>query len=212
MVQKPPSGRPEQRRRGRPRQYDPERALAKAAEVFWKQGYAGTSLDDLAAATGMNRPSLYSAFGDKRELYLRTLERYLEQFRAIALKVTAENPTLRVFLKRFYEQAIDIFVAGGDETCGCYLFSTAPAHATTDPEVRAFLAASIANADSFLANQIAKGRERGEVPSNAELQALAQMATATLHTIAVRARVGVPRKQLMALASAAISLICGPEK
>jgi hypothetical protein len=78
--------------------------------------------------------------------------------------------------------------------------------------VRTFLAANIANTDSFLANQIAKGRERGEVPSNAEPQALAQVATATLHTIAVRARVGVPRKQLMALAAAAINLICGPEK
>jgi AcrR family transcriptional regulator len=211
MVQKS-SSPSELRRRGRPRQYDPERALAKAAEVFWKQGYAGTSLDDLAAATGMNRPSLYGAFGDKRELYLRTLQRYWEQSRAMALKVTAESPTLRIFLKRFYEQAIDIFLAGGDEARGCYSISTAPAQATTDPAVCAFLAESIANTDSFLANQIAKGRERREVPSNAEPQALAQVATATLHTIAVRARVGASRKQLMALASATINLICGPEK
>jgi TetR/AcrR family transcriptional regulator, copper-responsive repressor len=206
------AGPPEVRRRGRPRQYDPERALAKAAEAFWKQGYAGTSLDDLAAATGMNRPSLYAAFGDKRELYLRTLQRYWEQSRAMALKLSAESPTLRIFLKRFYEQAVDIFLAGGDQTRGCYSISTAPAQATTDPEVCAFLAASIANTDNFLANQIAKGRERGEVPANAEPQALAQLATATLHTIAVRARVGVPRKRLMAIASAAINLICGSEK
>src|SRR5262249_13831611 len=57
------------RTRGGPRQYDPELALAKAAAAFWKHGYAATSLDDLAAATGMNRPSLYAAFGDKRDLY-----------------------------------------------------------------------------------------------------------------------------------------------
>ena len=211
MVQKK-SGLPEPRRRGRPRQYDPDRALAKAAEIFWKQGYAGTSLDDLAAATGMNRPSLYAAFGDKRDLYLKTLERYRDQSRAMSVKVMAESPTLRVFLKRFYEQAIDIYLAGGDEARGCYSISTAPAQATTDPAVRAFLAASIGNTDSFLASRIAKGRERGEVPANAEPQALAQVATATLHTIAVRARVGVPRKQLAALAAAAIDLICGPEK
>jgi len=211
MVQKK-SGLPEPRRRGRPRQYDPDRALAKAAEIFWKQGYAGTSLDDLAAATGMNRPSLYAAFGDKRDLYLKTLERYRDQSRAMSVKVMAESPTLRVFLKRFYEQAIDIYLAGGDEARGCYSISTAPAQATTDPAVRAFLAASIGNTDSFLASRIAKGRERGEVPANAEPQALAQVATATLHTIAVRARVGVPRKQLAALAAAAINLICGPEK
>jgi len=211
MVQKK-SGLPEPRRRGRPRQYDPDRALAKAAEIFWKQGYAGTSLDDLAAATGMNRPSLYAAFGDKRDLYLKTLERYRDQSRAMSVKVMAESPTLRVFLKRFYEQAIDVYLAGGEEARGCYSISTAPAQATTDPAVRAFLAASIGNTDSFLASRIAKGRERGEVPANAEPQALAQVATATLHTIAVRARVGVPRKQLAALAAAAINLICGPEK
>ena len=211
MVQKH-SERSELRRRGRPRQYDPERALAKAAEVFWKQGYAGTSLDDLATATGMNRPSLYAAFGDKRELYLKTLQRYREQSRAMALKVMAESPTLRVFLKRFYEQAVDVYLAGGDEARGCYSISTAPAQATTDPGVRAYLAASIGNTDSFLADQIAKARERGELSAKAEPQVLAQMATATLHTIAVRSRAGVPRKQLIALAAAAINLICRPEK
>ena len=91
------------RRRGRPRQYDPERALAKAADVFWKRGYAATSLDDLVAATGMNRPSLYAAFGDKRDIYLKTLARYREQSRAIGVEILADDPPLRVFLKRFYQ-------------------------------------------------------------------------------------------------------------
>src|SRR5580700_11977719 len=86
------------RTRGRPRQYDPERALANAAEVFWKYGYAATSLDDLAAATGMNRPSLYAAFGDKRDLYLKTLERYQQRSRAIGQEIIADDPPLRVFL------------------------------------------------------------------------------------------------------------------
>jgi AcrR family transcriptional regulator len=66
MVQKQPPLRP----RGRPRAYDPDVALAQAMDTFWHAGYAGTSLDDLSAATGMNRPSLYAAFGDKRALYL----------------------------------------------------------------------------------------------------------------------------------------------
>ena len=84
------------RMRGRPRQYDPERALAQAAEAFWKHGYAATSLDDLVAATGMNRPSLYAAFGDKRDLYLKTLTRYQQQSRAIGAQITADDPPLRV--------------------------------------------------------------------------------------------------------------------
>src|SRR6478736_7773971 len=100
----PPEG--SGRTRGRPRQYDPEQALAKAAEAFWKHGYAATSLDDLVAATGMNRPSLYAAFGDKRDLYLKTLEYYRDESRALAREVLADNPPLRVFLKRFYDKAL----------------------------------------------------------------------------------------------------------
>jgi len=199
-------------RRGRPRQYDPERALGKAAEAFWKHGYAATSLDDLAAATGMNRPSLYAAFGDKRDLYLKTLERYQQRSRAIGVQILADDPPLRVFLQRFYDAALDIYLAGDAEARGCYSISTAPAQATTDQGVREFLAASIRGTDTYLAKQIAKARERGEVPSHADPGALAQIATAAMHTIAVRARAGVARKELAALANTAIDLICGPQK
>ena len=212
MVQKKSNPSEVRRPRGRPRQYDPDQALERAAESFWKRGYAATSLDDLVAATGMNRPSLYAAFGDKSDLYLKTLRRYLRQSRAKSLEILADSPTLRVFFKRFYEAALDIYRAGGDEARGCYSISTAPAQAVTDPAVREFLASSIDGTDAFLSAVIDKARARGEIPSNANPAALAQLATATLHTIAVRSRVGVPRNQLMTLAAAAIDLICGPEK
>jgi TetR/AcrR family transcriptional regulator, copper-responsive repressor len=212
MVQKRSKPAEERRPRGRPRQYDPDQALEKAGESFWKRGYAATSLDDLVTATGMNRPSLYAAFGDKSDLYVKTLKRYLRQSRAKSLEILDDSPNLRVFLRRFYESALDIYRAGGDEARGCYSISTAPAQAVTDAAVREVLAGSIAGTDAFLSAVIGKARDRGEVPSNAEPAALAQLATATLHTIAVRSRVGVPRKQLVALAAAAIDLICGPEK
>src|SRR5215467_10510913 len=67
----------EERRLGRPRSYDPEVALQRATAAFWDGGFSGTSLDDLSERTGMNRPSLYAAFGDKEALYLKTLESYL---------------------------------------------------------------------------------------------------------------------------------------
>jgi TetR/AcrR family transcriptional regulator, copper-responsive repressor len=201
----------ERRRRGRPRQYDADQALADAAKVFWKHGYAATSLDDLVAATGMNRPSLYAAFGDKADLYLKTLERYQRKSRAKSVELLADNPPLRVFLTRFYDGALDIYRAGGDDARGCYSISTAPAQATTDPAVRAFLNESIRGTDAFLAELIGKARDRGEIAANADPSALAQVATATLHTIAVRSRVGASRKQLKALAAAAIDLICGPQ-
>jgi TetR/AcrR family transcriptional regulator, copper-responsive repressor len=208
----PAAGGPAPRPRGRPRQYDPDRALAKAAEAFWKHGYAATSLDDLAAATGMNRPSLYAAFGDKRDLYLKTLKRYQRLSRDRSLELLADDPPLRVFLRRFYDSALDIYRTGGPDARGCYSITTAPAQAVTDGAVRDFLAASIGGTDAFLTGLIAKARAAGEIASSADASALAQIGTATLHTIAVRSRVGVPRAQLLALADAAITLICGPEK
>src|SRR5262250_1154254 len=83
----------EPKRRGRPRAYQPEVALARALDVFWKEGFAGTSLDDLSTATGMNRPSLYGAFGDKRELYIKSYEAYREEGRARMVEIfRAEIP------------------------------------------------------------------------------------------------------------------------
>src|SRR5579884_3924479 len=77
-----PEAAAEPKRRGRPRAYQPDVALGRALELFRKGGFAATSLDDLSAATGMNRPSLYGAFGDKRELYIKSYQRYRDNARA----------------------------------------------------------------------------------------------------------------------------------
>jgi TetR/AcrR family transcriptional regulator, copper-responsive repressor len=157
----------------------------------------------------MNRPSLYAAFGEKRDLYLETLERYQRKSRAKTLELLADDPPLRVFLTRFYDGALEIYRAGGDDARGCYSILTAPAQATVDAAVRAFLSDSIRGTDTFLADQIGKACERGEVAAGANPAVLAQIATATMHTLAVRSRVGASRKELKALAAAAIDLICG---
>jgi AcrR family transcriptional regulator len=71
--------------RGRPKKYDPQTALQAAGGVFWAQGFSGTSLDDLSAAMGMNRPSIYRAFGDKEAVYRLALAQWL----------CAQHPQLR---------------------------------------------------------------------------------------------------------------------
>jgi TetR/AcrR family transcriptional regulator, copper-responsive repressor len=206
MVQKRSQEPESAKRRGRPRAYDPQTALARAAATFWKAGYAGTSLDDLVAATGMNRPSLYAAFGDKRELYLKTLQFYVDEYREIARKTLADDPALRVFLKRFYGAALDLYLHGNGR--GCYSIGTAATEATVDPNVREFLADSTRATDAFMKSRIVKAKERGEIAKNADPTALAYLATATMHTIAIRSRAGVSRKDLETLVDAAINVIC----
>ena len=203
MVQK---SQTEPKRRGRPRAYDPAAAIARAAARFWKAGYAGTSLDDLSEATGMNRPSLYAAFGDKRDLYLKTLEYYRNESRTLAREALADHPPLRVFLKRFYDKALDLYLDDGPR--GCYSIGTAATVAAVDDGVRAFLAESMRTTDSFLKHQIEKAKERGEIAASADPVALAYLASATLHTLAVRSRAGLPRKELDVLVDAAIGVIC----
>ena len=195
------------RQRGRPRAYDADTALAQAMSAFWQFGYSATSLDQLSDATDMNRPSLYAAFGDKRDLYLKTLEHYREESRGLARAALADDPPLKVFLKRFYDKALELYLDDGPR--GCYSIGTAATVAAVDDQVRAFLADSMRSTDSFLKHQIEKAKQRGEIAQEADPAALAYLASGTLHTLAVRARAGLPRKELDALADAAISVICG---
>jgi TetR/AcrR family transcriptional regulator, copper-responsive repressor len=209
MVQKgkkAPRPPDEPKRRGRPRAYDPQVAIARAADVFWKAGYAGTSLDDLVVATGMNRPSLYAAFGDKRDLYLKTLEYYRDEGRSLAREALADAPTLRVFLERFYAKVLDLYLEGGPR--GCFSIGTAATVAAVDDGVREFLADSTRTTDAFLRQQIEKARQRGELSRDADPAALAYLATATLHTLAIRTRAGLSRKELDPLVQAMIDVIC----
>src|ERR1700747_3789715 len=101
-------------RRGRPRAYEPDVALAKALDLFRKDGFAATSLDDLSAATGMNRPSLYGAFGDKRELYIKSYQRYRDNARAAVAEVFRARLPLRKRLGRIYAIPLDYICAGGE--------------------------------------------------------------------------------------------------
>ena len=89
------AGRDRPKRRGRPRAYQPEMALGKALDLFRKDGFAATSLDDLTAATGMNRPSLYGAFGDKRELYIKSYQRYRADARAAMIDIFSGELPIR---------------------------------------------------------------------------------------------------------------------
>ena len=88
--------------RGRPRKVDPDNALDTAIKAFWQKGYDGTSMNDLVAATGMAKPGLYAAFGDKESLYARALTHYVQKLGMPLLNDLAQSPDpLDVVLKRF---------------------------------------------------------------------------------------------------------------
>jgi TetR/AcrR family transcriptional regulator, copper-responsive repressor len=199
------------RPRGRPRAYDPEMALGRAMDAFWTAGFSATSLDQLSEATGMNRPSLYSAFGDKQALYLKTLERYSAASRAFITSAFTADQTLREALLQVYGSAIDIYVAGEKGQRGCFFIGTAATEAATNPAVREVFAQSVRELDEAFEKRVRAAVKRGELAADADVRMLGRLATSVIHTLALRARAGEPRAALLATAKAAVALICGAD-
>ena len=205
MVQKT-----EPKRRGRPRAYDPETALRQATDRFWKSGYASTSLDEICAAVGMNRPSLYAAFGDKHALYVKALEHYWNlSLVTMQQALDGEDTTLRDALMGAYDAQLSIYFPDGDQPLGCFAIGTATTEAVDDPTVRGILADGLRALDAGLEARIRRARDKGELRADADPAALALLASATLHSIAIRARAGFPRDELREIARKAVSVICG---
>src|SRR6195256_74246 len=152
------------KRRGRPRAYQPEVALGKALDLFRKDGFAATSLDDLSAATGMNRPSLYGAFGDKRELYIKSYQRYRADARAAMIDIFRTELPIKKRLQRIFAVALDIYLSGDAGPRGCFTVMTAASEAVADPQIRAMVLEGFTELDKAFAACFRIAKEKGELP------------------------------------------------
>lgn len=193
------------RPRGRPRKFDEAVVLRAAMERFRTHGFTATSLDDLAEATGVNRPSLYAAFGDKKSLYLAAIARMKtgieRQFDAL---IAADYP-MEKMLKALFLGAIESYLSGENGPSGCIAINTAATEAVTDPEIRAALAGFLAVEDEKVEALL---RQAGSAAPAAHARILASM----LHSLSVRARAGEPRAALIAIARDATALVAGAGK
>ena len=190
----------ERRPRGRPRSFDTGTALKAAAERFRTHGFAGTSLDELAEATGLNRPSLYAAFGDKRALYLAALtDLHAGLTRAFDAVAAADLP-LDELLPAIFTRTINGYLKGEKGAAGCLAISTAATEAVGDPAVREALAAILKLEDERIAALL----ERAGSPMP---EAHGRIVTSVLHSLSVRARAGASREALDQVANDCIALI-----
>ena len=186
--------------------------MAQALDAFWTAGFAATSLDDLSAATGMNRPSLYGAFGDKRDLYMKAFARYGADARAKLADIFRADLPIRERLKAIFDGALDIYFSGEDGPRGCFTVVTAASVTIADPDIRAMVVASLGELDGAFAACFRIAQDNGELTPTADPQLLGRFASATMHTVAIRARARVPRRDLEAITTGAIDLICGPAR
>lgn len=205
LVQKPDEVR---RPRGRPRSFDADQVLDRARAVFWNLGYAATSLGDIAAATGLNRPSLYGAFGDKHALYIAALEKTAAQSVESITRALASDAPLRETLTGFYAAAIRVYRAGDAGPRGCFVVGTAVTEAVDDADVRALLSRYLADCDALFAARFERAKAAGDFPAGLDPKSVAPIAAAAMHTLAIRARAGDPETALQAIGHAAVALIC----
>ncbi len=119
----------------RPRSFNPDEALDLARDVFWRKGFQGTSLDDITAATGLAKPSLYAAFGDKNALFLKVLDRYHERVIANAERILNDGPSARDAIERWLTGFVP-FCSGIRGSRGCLSINTAADGASEQKEVR----------------------------------------------------------------------------
>src|SRR3979411_2186433 len=161
--------------RSRQRAYQPEVALGKALDLFRSEGFAATSLDDLSAATGMNRPSLYGAFGDKRELYIKAYQRYRADARAAVLDIFKDELPIRKRLDRIFAVALNIYLSGEAGPRGCFTVVTAPSEAVSDPDIRAMVLEGLSELDRAFAGCFRLAKVNGELPASSDPEMLAQL-------------------------------------
>jgi AcrR family transcriptional regulator len=213
MVQKTARGAPVGvKRRGRPRLFEAETVVAQAMDVFWTDGFAATSLDDVSAATGLNRPSLYGAFGDKRALYLKAYDQYRRRMNAQFQPLFQARAPIRTKLRRILTAALDLYLSGPNGPRGCFTVLSAASDAIADPDLHGLVGEAIDGTDRAFGRLFAEARASGELPEDADPRRLARVASATLHTLSIRARARIPRAEIAPLIDDAVTTICGPEK
>jgi TetR/AcrR family transcriptional regulator, transcriptional repressor for nem operon len=173
---------------GRPRSFDEELVLNQVMFLFWNKGYEATGLADLEQATGLGRQSLYGAFGDKRTLFLRIVERYFERvIKPYIVDVLDAPGSGRANLERIFEQWEATAVA--PEFQGCLLGNSVPEFGARDSEMADVLRRKLELMEAAFTRALRRAKQAGEVNPKLDARAAARSLLTIAQGLAVVARV-----------------------
>ena len=188
---------------GRPREFDEADVLAKIMSLFWERGYEGTGLSDIMNATGLQKGSLYKAFGSKQDMYVRALTHYERLIVDAAVQAlrTGDDPALRIraFLSAPIEAAWD-----KNDRRGCFLCNASADHAALDPETQALVVRGYGKLEAAL--RVAVGDTRTDWP-DATIASMAQLLLSVYSGLRVMARAHVDRDRLEGAKEAGLALL-----
>lgn len=190
---------------GRPREFDSDAVLERAMQAFWAKGFKATSLDDLCAATELSRSSLYAAFGGKRALLHKSLDRYEEQCIARIAAALARPVPVREAIAGFVGDLIDRIVAGPGRR-GCFIGNCAAELARQDRATAARVRLSLERIEGLFRDALARARSLGEISANADIHAIARFLVAGIQGLRLVGKANPDRAGLESIA--AVMLRC----
>jgi AcrR family transcriptional regulator len=188
---------------GRRREFDENKALEAALLVFWEKGYEGASFDDLSNATGVARPGLYAAFGNKEALFLKAVDLYESRYLGFMSDALAE-PTSRRVVERIL-QGCAVLHTRDSNHLGCLGLNGALACSEDAEAVRVELVERRAASQLALRRRLELAQREGDLPQSAKCAVLASFVMAVSQGMAVQAKAGASRRALEALASHVLS-------
>lgn len=193
---------------GRLKAFDETRALDAAVDCFWSRGYEATSIRDLADAMRIGGASLYNAYGDKRALFARSLQRYAERSMRERIARLEENHQPKEAIRAFLAEIIDRSIKDPDRK-GCLLVNSALDVAPHDAEIGKVVAGYLDELRAFFRRNIEAARAAGQVPRTIDAEDVSGHLLGVLAGIRVLARTGAKRKLLEAVARPALDLLEG---
>jgi len=188
---------------GRHREFDVEKALDAVLDVFWRKGYEGASYTDLTEAAGVERPALYSAFGNKEALFRRALDRYYERHLNF-IPEAMQRPTSREVAAHLLYSSAALHTRYPD-TAGCLGINGSMAGSDDAEPVRRALIDFRASGEALLRERLERAQAEGDLPKTAKPEALAAFVMAVSHGMAVQAKAGFSRDKLEAVAEQALA-------
>ena len=186
---------------GRPKEFDPDLALEKAMEVFWRQGFDGTSVQDLVDHMGINRGSLYDTFGDKKTLFMKVLDRYAEQQTTCGLVQALERPGPA---PKVLADTLKGMISCEDRK-GCLMTNVAVEKAQHCGETAARVAAGIARSEEAFHKLLKRGVDEGSFRADLQPRAAARYLVTLVQGLVVMAKANAPRTHLRDAVKVALS-------
>ena len=187
----------------RTKEFEPERALEAAVNVFWRLGYEHTSLDTLMKEMGVARQSLYDTFGDKRALYLKALRHYRDGNHAMMRDLFFETKSVKEgFSKLLFDMSRE---SREEHERGCLLLSANLELSSTDREIATLLRQNQKTIEGIFAGALKRGQARGEISTRQDAAALARFFVATIQGMRALARLNHDRNALESIATVALA-------